>query len=161
MGAWSSCWINSIYFSYFWCTSYQKMKQIFINLPVDNLEASQQFYLALGFALNPLFTGESQVSMTWAESIQVMLQTRTFSNTHLSKSPIDPRKSQIPTCTLPVENQARVDEMLAQGIQAGGIEPTPPVQEEFMYVRSIEDPDGYLWGIMYLDVDRFKSITGK
>lgn len=137
------------------------MKQIFINIPVDNLQASQQFYLALGFALNPLFTGESQVSMAWSELIHVMLQNRSFSNTHFSKSPIDPRKSQIPTCTLPVENRALVDEMLAQGIHAGGVEPSPPVHEEFMYLRSIEDPDGYMWGIMYLDVDRFKSITGK
>jgi len=137
------------------------MKQIFINLPVGNLEESQRFYLALGFTLDPLFTGESQISMKWSESIQVMLQTRSFSNTHSSKSPIDPRKSQIPTCTLPVENRALVDEMLAQGIQAGGVEPIPAVQEEFMYLRSIEDPDGYLWGIMYLDVDRFKQIAGK
>jgi predicted lactoylglutathione lyase len=136
------------------------MKQIFINLPVDNLEVSERFYLALGFTSNSLFTGESQVSMTWSESIHVMLQTRTFSNTHLSKTPIDPRKSQIPTCTLPVENRDLVDKMLAQGIQAGGVEPIPLLQEEFMYLRSIEDPDGYLWGIMYLDVDRFKSITG-
>jgi predicted lactoylglutathione lyase len=34
----------------------------------------------------------------------------------------------------------------------------PEINEDFMFLRSIEDVDGYIWGIMYLDTNRFKSL---
>ena len=59
------------------------MKQIFINLPVSDLEKSKKFYQALGFSENPLFTDEEQKCMIWSDSIYIMLQSRLFSNSHL------------------------------------------------------------------------------
>ena len=53
----------------------KKMKQIFINLPVKNVEASMGFYTQLGFTINPLFTFDDQKCMVWSEQIYVMLQT--------------------------------------------------------------------------------------
>jgi predicted lactoylglutathione lyase len=50
------------------------MKQIFINLPVKNLEASMNFYEQLGFTVNPLFTFDDQKCMVWSNQIYVMLQ---------------------------------------------------------------------------------------
>ena len=40
-------------------------------------------------------------------------------------------------------------------LAAGGIEPIPLIDEGFMQVRTIEDPDGYTWGLLYLDMDKF------
>lgn len=51
------------------------MKQIFINLPVKNVEASMVFYTQLGFKVNPLFTFDDQKCMVWSEQIFVILQT--------------------------------------------------------------------------------------
>jgi hypothetical protein len=39
------------------------MKQIFINLPVKNVEASMGFYTQLRFTINPLFTFDNQKCM--------------------------------------------------------------------------------------------------
>lgn len=47
---------------------------------------------------------------------------------------------------------------MEKGINAGGIEPVNPFREDFMYLRSIEDIDGYVWGIMYLDIEKFKAL---
>lgn len=41
------------------------MKQIFINLPVKNVEASVNFYTQLGFTVDPLFTFDDQKCMVW------------------------------------------------------------------------------------------------
>jgi hypothetical protein len=30
-----------------------------------------------------------------------------------------------------------------------------------MQVRSLADPDGHIWGIMYLDVERYLEVSGK
>jgi len=134
------------------------MKQIFINIPVSDLEKSMQFYLALGFTINPLFTDIDQKCMIWSDYIYVMLQSRQFSYSYLEKQIIDARKYQIPSFTLPVESIEKVNEITENGIKAGALEPVPTIREDFMYLRSIEDLDGYMWGIMFLDVDRFVSI---
>ena len=134
------------------------MKPIFINIPVADLDKSMRFYQALGFTLNLLYTDENQKCLTWTESIYLMLQSRQFSNWYLEKQVIDPRKHHMPSFTLPVESIEQVNEMIENGIKAGGVEPVTAINEDFMFLRSIEDVDGYIWGIMYLDTNRFKSL---
>lgn len=134
------------------------MKQLFINLPVSDLDKSMKFYQSLGFTNNLLFTDEDQKCMVWSDSIYIMLQSRQFSNSYLVKQMVDVRNYQIPSFTLPVESVELVNEMMAMGINAGGFEPIPSINEGFMFLRSIEDMDGYVWGIMCLDVEKFKSL---
>lgn len=132
------------------------MKQLFINLPVSDLEKSMQFYLALGFTIQPLFTDKNQISLMWSDSIYLMLQSRDFSNSYLNKQMFDARKHQMPSFTLPVESIDVVNTMMEDGLKAGGVEPVTPIREDFMYLRSIEDVDGYVWGIMCLDDQLFQ-----
>jgi uncharacterized protein len=134
------------------------MKQLFINLPVSDLKRSMQFYLALGFTPNPLFTDEEQKCMVWSDSIYLMLQSRQFSNSYFEKQMIDARKHQMPSFTLPVGTVESVNEMMENGLRSGGAEPVPGINEGFMFLRSIEDIDGYVWGIMYLDLVKFQSV---
>jgi predicted lactoylglutathione lyase len=133
------------------------LKQLFINLPVNDLEESMQFYFALGFTINPLFTDDDQKCMIWSNSIYLMLQSRQFSNSYLEKQKIDAREYQMPSFTLPVESFELVNVMMENGIKAGGKEPANTIKLDFMFLRSIEDLDGYIWGIMYLDQEIFKS----
>ena len=88
------------------------MKQVFINLPVSDLEKSMQFYLALGLTVMPLFTDEDQKCMVWSDYIFLMFQSRQFSNSYFEKQIIDVRKYQMPTFTLPVESVEEVNEMM-------------------------------------------------
>lgn len=133
------------------------MKQLFINLPVNDLEKSIQFYLALGFSIHPLFTDKDQKCMKWSDTILLMLQSKEFFNSYLNKPLNDATKYQSPSHTLPVESIEKVNEMMENALKFGGREPAPVLDEGFMYLRSIEDLDGFLWGIMYLDIDKFKS----
>ncbi len=137
------------------------MKQLFINLPVSDLDKSMKFYQALGFTNNPLFTDEDQKCMVWSDSIYVMLQSRAFSNSYLDKQQIDVRKFQIPSFTLPVESIELVNEMMEKGLISGGTETISSIDEGFMYLRSIEDMDGYIWGIMCLEIEKFRSIKNR
>ena len=50
---------------------------------------------------------------------------------------------------------------MEKGLKAGGTESIPMIDEVFMQVRNIEDLDGHNWGIIYLDIDKFKQMTGK
>jgi predicted lactoylglutathione lyase len=46
-----------------------------------------------------------------------------------------------------------VDETVGKAQVAGGApDPSPIDDYGFMYGRSFEDPDGHLWGVMWMDV---------
>lgn len=138
-----------------------KMRQIFINLPVKNVEASMDFYTQLGFTVNPLFTFDDQKCMVWSEQIYVMLQTLEMFKSGNKKNLVDPKRNTIATFTLPVESLDKLNEIMEKGLKAGGTESTPTIDEGFMQVRNIEDLDGHNWGIIFLDIDKFKRMTGK
>ena len=137
------------------------MKQIFINLPVKDVEASMNFYIALGFTVNPLFTFDDQKCMVWTDQIYVMLQKLEMSKIKDNKNIADPKKNRIATFTLPVESLDKVNEIMERGLKAGGEEPTELIDEGFMKVRNIQDLDGHNWAIIFLEIDKFKKMTGK
>ncbi len=137
------------------------MKQIFINLPVKDVLASMEFYQQLGFTVNPLFTFDDQKCMVWSDQIFVMLQTLEMFKSGNKKEIADPRKNRIATFTLPVDSLDIMNELMGKGLKAGGTESIPMIDEGFMQVRNIEDLDGHNWGIIYLDIDKFKQMTGK
>jgi predicted lactoylglutathione lyase len=137
------------------------MKQLFINLPVKNLDASMHFYTQLGFTVNPLFTFDNQKCMVWSDHVYLMLQSYEMFQSGNTKPLADPKKNTIATFTLPVESIDQLNAMMEKAIQAGGTEPTPLLDEGFMQVRNIEDLDGHQWGIICLDMDKFKALTGK
>ena len=47
-------------------------KQVFINLPVNDLQKSIAFYEAIGFTNNPQFTDETAACMIWSDTIYIM-----------------------------------------------------------------------------------------
>jgi predicted lactoylglutathione lyase len=135
------------------------MKQIFINLPVADIEKSMDFYTQLGFTINPLFTGENQKCMVWSDQIYVILQTKAFSSAYIKKPFLDVKNFSTASFTIPVESIARVNEMIENGLHAGGKEPVPMLDEGFMFLRTIEDLDGFNWGVMHLDMGAFKALN--
>lgn len=134
------------------------MKKIFINLPVEDLDKSMRFYTQMGFTNYALFTGENQKCMLWSEHIYVMLQSKEFFNAHNKKQLVDSKNNIASSFTLPVESLHRLHEIIKNGIEAGGTESTPLIDEGFMQVRTIEDLDGHTWGIIYLDKNKFMEF---
>ena len=132
-------------------------RQIFINLPVKDQEKSVNFYSELGFTINPEFTDENQKCMVWSEHIYVMLQSQAMFRSYIKKQMPDPKKYQAASYTLPVESFDEVNKTVEKGLKAGGIEPIPMIEETFMKVRTIEDPDGHTWGIIHLDMQKFRD----
>lgn len=126
-------------------------RMIFISLPVTDLAASTAFYEALGFRLNPVFSNEEGACMVWSETIHAMLLThakwRSFSD-----RPLPPPGSTAVMLTLSLDDRAAVDTMNTVAAAHGGTADVNPVQDlGFMYGRDLADPDGHLWGAMWMD----------
>jgi hypothetical protein len=137
------------------------MKQIFINLPVKDVQASMDFYTQIGFTVIPLFTFDDQKCVAWSDQIYLMLQTYNMFKSGNKKNLPDTKKNAIATFTLPVESLDKVNELFENGLKAGGKELIPMLDEGFMQVRNMEDLDGHNWAIIYLDIEKFKQMTGK
>lgn len=137
------------------------MKQLFINLPVRDVTISQQFYTALGFTVNSLFTFDDQKCMMWGNQVFLMLQNHAKFHSGNKKELADSTTSAIATFTLPLDSLEAVNRMMEAGLAAGGKEPAPMIDEGFMQVRTLEDPDGHLWGLLFIDLEKFRVATGK
>ena len=82
-------------------------------------------------------------------------------NSGNKKNLADSKVNTIATFTLPVESLNKVNEIVEKGLKAGGIETTELIEEGFMQIRNMEDLDGHNWGIIFLEMEKFKKINGK
>jgi predicted lactoylglutathione lyase len=133
------------------------MKQIFINLVVADVNKSMDFYTQLGFTNNPQFSDEQGKCMVWSEHIFVMLLSPDKFKTFTEKPLADTKKQIAALFSLSVSGLDRVNEIVDNGLKAGGIEPTPMKDYGFMQQRSIEDFDGHTWEIFYMDMSKFPT----
>lgn len=60
-------------------------RQIYVNLPVKNLQRTKAFFTALGFSFEPKFSNENAACMVIAENIFVMLLIESFFKTFTKK----------------------------------------------------------------------------
>jgi uncharacterized protein len=128
------------------------MKMIFVNIPVRNLAASTAFYVALGGEVNKQFSDEQTTSIMLSDAIVVMLLTHDRYR-HFTKRPIgDARRDSQALLALSVDSRDAVDTTLTRVVASGGsADPNPPQDHGFMFSRSVEDPDGYVWEIVWMD----------
>jgi predicted lactoylglutathione lyase len=127
-------------------------KMIFVNLPVRDLAASTPFYVALGGTVNPQFSNDQAACVMLSDAIGVMLLTYDHYR-QFSRRPIgDARRESQVLLALSVDSRDAVDATLTGAAGAGGHADPNPVQDHgFMYGRSVEDPDGYVWEVMWMD----------
>lgn len=130
-------------------------KQIFINLAVEDLKTSMDFYLALGFTNNPQFSDETAKCMVWSEHIFVMLLSHDKFNSFTTKPIADTETKIAALYSLSVANLDEVHQIMEKGLKAGGIEPSEMRDYGFMQQRTIEDFDGHTWEIFCMDTSKF------
>ena len=126
-------------------------RQIYVNIPIADLERSKAFFASLGFSFNPQFTNESGACMVVADDIYVMLLTESFFQGFTKKPVADARKGTEVLLCLSCGSRAEVDELVRKALAAGGKAPMPPQDHGFMYGHGFEDLDGHQWELVYMD----------
>lgn len=126
-------------------------KKIFISLPVTNLNASIAFYKSIGFMSDPHFTDETAACMVWSEVVNVMLLTHAKWQTFTTR-PIPPPTSSEVAINVVCESREVVDAMSEAAAANGGVVDVNPLQDlGFMYSRDLADPDGHIWGALWME----------
>ncbi|MCM3689380.1 VOC family protein [Kocuria rosea] len=124
--------------------------QVFINLPVKDVQKSQAFYQALGWGSNPNFTDENAAAIVISDTIHVMLLSHDHYRRFTSKAIADTASTSAAIHALSVEAPEQIDDLLGKALAAGAEEGTPQ-DYGFMRSRTFNDPDGHPWEIMWMD----------
>ena len=126
-------------------------RMIFVNLPVSDLQRSVAFWKGLGFEFNPEFTDDKTACLIVSDHACVMLLTESFFSEFTNKQVADATRQTEAILALSAESREEVDRLADGAIATGGAPSNDTQDEEFMYSRSFEDPDGHLWEVLYMD----------
>ena len=126
-------------------------RQIYVNLPVQNLDKSVEFFTELGFKFNPQFTDENATAMIVNDDAVVMLLVEEFFKSFTNKQVCDTTTHTEAILALSADSREHVDELVNKALAAGGQPSNDPMDEGFMYGWSFQDLDGHLWEVIYMD----------
>lgn len=129
-------------------------RQLFINLPVKNLDETITFFTTLGFKFNPQFTDENATCMIIGKNNFVMLLVEEFFKGFIPHHEInDASKSKEALVALSLESKAAVDAMIKKAVMAGGKEYRLTEDHGWMYGRAFQDINGHVWEPFYIDMN--------
>ncbi|MCU1443063.1 MAG: glyoxalase [Cryobacterium sp.] len=125
---------------------------IFVNLPVNDLQRSKDFFTALGYSFNEQFTDENAACLIIREdAIFAMLLTRDFFSRFTKKPIADATSSTEAILALSADSREAVDALVDKALTNGGSPSNETDDQGYMYSRSFQDPDGHLWEVLYMD----------
>lgn len=119
-------------------------KMIFLTLPVKNLNASVDFFTALGFEFNPQFTDENATCLILNDTTFVMLVVENYFQTFTKKNISDATTSTEAILGFSADSREDVDAFVEKALAAGGSASNETVDHGFMYSGSFQDIDGQI-----------------
>ncbi|MDB5186782.1 MAG: Glyoxalase family protein [Candidatus Saccharibacteria bacterium] len=128
-------------------------KQIFVNLPVSDMNESTKFYQELGFTMNPAFSNESGSCMVWSDEIAVMLLAHDFYKSFfINKEIADTKRTSGVLLCLSMESKEAVQHFADTAKKNGGdfyqVESGAPA--DMMFGLEVQDIDGHTWEPMWM-----------
>jgi uncharacterized protein len=130
------------------------VKEIFLNLPVKDLQASQVFFIKLGFSFNADFTDDNAACLVLGENIFAMLLTEPFFKGFTKKELADTSKTVEVITAISVDSREKVDQIVDAAMAAGGTFAKDPIDHGWMYYRSFHDLDGHIWEVTHMDMSK-------
>jgi uncharacterized protein len=124
---------------------------IFVNLPVKNLNRAVDFFTKLGFTFNPQFTDDASTCMIIGPNIYAMLLTNEKFKTFITQDISDAKKTTEVLLALSLESREEVTVMVQKAIAAGGTTYNEPKDHGFMLQHGFQDLDGHIWEVFFME----------
>lgn len=137
------------------------VKQIFVNLPVKDLDKAKEFWTKLGFSFNPQFTDQNAAALILGENIFAMLIVPSFFTRFTKKEIADAFKTTETINAISLDSKQDVDSIMEKALAAGAKETRAAEDHGWMYGRSFEDPDGHQWEPVYMDITKAPENPSK
>ena len=134
---------------------------IFVNLPVANLEETKRFFKGLGYSFNKQFTDNNAACLIIEDNIYAMLVRAEFFKQFIPKRKITDTKKMVEVAVcLSADSRQQVDDWADKAISLGATENKIEMMEkqDSMYGRSINDLDGHVWEILWMDPKAIQPV---
>ena len=131
-------------------------KEIWINLPVKDLNESTAFFKSLGFSFNHKMDHTGMRCMIIGEQkLVVMLVPQEMFNGFTSNKSVDTSQGSEVLISISAESRDEVDQLAQKAEAAGGkVFGQPRENQGWMYGCGFSDPDGHRWNVLYMDYSR-------
>jgi predicted lactoylglutathione lyase len=132
-------------------------QDIWLNLPVKDLEKSIKFFTAIGFTrtFGPGNTEKSASFSIGEKKIVLMLFTEDVFSSFTSNALSDTTKGTEVLFSLGADSRDQVNDFANRAKTAGGrVFAEPRESNRFMYGCGICDPDGHRWNVLFMDASK-------
>ena len=132
-------------------------KQLWINLPVKDIQQSKAFFEALGFSFNTKYgnTDYSVSLLIGEKNIVVMLFTEQVFESFTRQKIADTATGTEVLFSIDAESREEVDEMAGKVVAAGGSLFAQPAENQgWMYGCGFADLDGHRWNVLFMDMSQ-------
>ena len=130
-------------------------KQIFVNLPIENLKKSVEFFGELGFTFNEQFSDEESTCMIVSEHIYVMLLEKSKFSQFTSKKIAD-RETVEALFSFACSSADEVRSLSEKAFSLGAKRVNDPEDMGFMFSWGFEDLDGHMWDLFWMNPDHIQ-----
>ncbi|WP_366183952.1 VOC family protein [Flavobacterium ovatum] len=128
-----------------------KVKSIYVNLPVKDLDKTRAFWSKLGFSFNEQFSDDKALCLVLQEDLMYsMLITHEFFSTFTNRPISDSSTTQVLTA-LEVHSREQVNSIVRLALENGGTRYRESTDHGWMYYDSFADIDGHQWEVMFTD----------
>ena len=134
-------------------------RQLFVNLPVTDLDRSVRFFTALGFTFDADFTDEATACMVVNEQASVLLHTPERYTSFTDQPIADATASSEAIFCISADSREDVDELIGAALANGGTSAKASEAQGPMYGGTFYDPDGHHWEVMYMDMAAMAAMT--
>jgi hypothetical protein len=126
-------------------------RQIFVNLPVRDLDRSKEFFARLGFEFNPQFSDDKAACMIVSDNAFVMLLVDSYFATFTKHELCDTSTHTEGLFALSCDSREEVDALVDKALAAGGKPAMDKMDHGFMYGWSFYDLDDHHWELVWMD----------
>lgn len=132
-------------------------KQIWINLPVKDLEKSKEFFIKLGFSFDGgnINNNEGASLVIGDKAVVVMLFIEEAFKKFTGNDIPDLLQGTEVLLSIDAQSKEEVNEMAKKVVNAGGtIYAEAEDNDSWMYGFGFSDLDGHRWNVLYMDMSK-------
>jgi uncharacterized protein len=126
-------------------------RMLFVNLAVQDLEKSKDFFGRLGFGFDERFGDDKAACLVISDQAYAMLLVEPFFAGFTSKAICDTTTHVEVLLALSADSRDEVDQLVQAALEAGGSPAADKMEDGPMYGWSFQDLDGHVWEVFHMD----------
>ncbi|OCK50896.1 extradiol dioxygenase [Chryseobacterium sp. CBo1] len=134
-----------------------EINQIYVNLPVQDVQKTREFWTKLGFSLNEQFSDDNAICVIMKENhIYTMFLKEEYFKTFTNR-PVAKGETTQTLLAIGVNSREEVDGMVKTAVENGGSTYSEPQDHGWMYQSAFSDLNGHQWEVMFADPSQFPA----